>query len=399
MIAPILFYGAEVWGYQVYDNIEKVQLAFCKRILGVGSTTSTIAVLGDCAHLAAFARLRCGNHNLMIEKGTYDNIPSNERDEEGVTPWDLADDATVLAVLNFFDSWSDTFNKLLQSLWGRGKVALWDGCNPQVSAVANANSCRMKKLHARPDTRGNAEQYTSGLSVVVPILKVEGKSFVVLNPSSTDHVSLLIEITETPLEDSMQDYTTSFRHRETGRIMTLKLHESIQAMKLIPCEGTNMVICPDLGPRPVTEDFVPIVGNIVDMRFDLKIVEDIDTKMRLIFQREDLSPGGITAPSQLQYNLDESGQENLTISAGIETMPTRYSIANYKEPENPKLEDLRVDPVESLIPLGRVHEDNHELIQQLIRFIHPFTAADLLSGPRDSISPDYVALKDEASGD
>ncbi|XP_013402897.1 uncharacterized protein LOC106168408 [Lingula anatina] len=331
---------------------------------------------------------------MLVKKGADLQIKA----EDGVTPWDLADDAEMMAkVLKFFPPWTDTFNKLLQSLWERGRVVLWNGCNPQVSVVANANSCRMKKLHALSDTRENADQYTSGLSVVVPILKVEGNSFVVLNPSSTDHASLVIEITETPLEDSMQDYTTSFSHRETGRIMTLELHKSIQAVELTPCEGTNKVICGDLfGKRPVTEDFVPIVGHIVDKWFALKIVEDIDTKLRLIFQREDLPPEKITGPSQLQYNRVGSDQENLTISAGIETMPTRYSIANYKEPENPKLEDLRVDPVESLEPLGRV--EDREVIQKLIRFIHNFTGVDLLSGRREDISPEFVAMNGEVSG-
>ena len=35
MIVPILCYGSEVWGYQMYYNIENVHVKFCKKILGL----------------------------------------------------------------------------------------------------------------------------------------------------------------------------------------------------------------------------------------------------------------------------------------------------------------------------------------------------------------------------
>ena len=39
MIAPILMYGSEVWGYENLKVIEQIQLKFCKRILKVRNTT------------------------------------------------------------------------------------------------------------------------------------------------------------------------------------------------------------------------------------------------------------------------------------------------------------------------------------------------------------------------
>ena len=48
MVLPIILYGAEVWGHQRYDHVERVQLKFCKFLLGVGSKTNNSAVLGEC---------------------------------------------------------------------------------------------------------------------------------------------------------------------------------------------------------------------------------------------------------------------------------------------------------------------------------------------------------------
>ena len=50
-IKPVLLYGAEVWGYEVSEYIESIQVKFCKRLVGVRSNTSNSAVLGDCGRL------------------------------------------------------------------------------------------------------------------------------------------------------------------------------------------------------------------------------------------------------------------------------------------------------------------------------------------------------------
>ena len=47
MISPILLYSAEVWGFAVADNIERVQTDFCKFVLKVPSQTCNKAVLGE----------------------------------------------------------------------------------------------------------------------------------------------------------------------------------------------------------------------------------------------------------------------------------------------------------------------------------------------------------------
>lgn len=44
-VLPILLYGAEIWGTEYSECIERVQITFVKKILGVGSTTTNAAVL------------------------------------------------------------------------------------------------------------------------------------------------------------------------------------------------------------------------------------------------------------------------------------------------------------------------------------------------------------------
>lgn len=47
MITPVLTYGGEVWGYDNNDMLEKLHLRFCKYILNVKKSTSSIMVYGE----------------------------------------------------------------------------------------------------------------------------------------------------------------------------------------------------------------------------------------------------------------------------------------------------------------------------------------------------------------
>ena len=53
-IIPIITYGSQIWGTQVNSSIESVLVSFCKKQLGVGSTTPTVAVLGECGMFPVF---------------------------------------------------------------------------------------------------------------------------------------------------------------------------------------------------------------------------------------------------------------------------------------------------------------------------------------------------------
>jgi hypothetical protein len=47
MVAPILLYGAEVWGYEKNDISETLHLEFCKYIMKVKKCTPNYIVYGE----------------------------------------------------------------------------------------------------------------------------------------------------------------------------------------------------------------------------------------------------------------------------------------------------------------------------------------------------------------
>ena len=54
IVAPVLCYGAEVWGYEKPERIERIHTTFGKRVLGVSFCASNVAVLGDCGRYPLF---------------------------------------------------------------------------------------------------------------------------------------------------------------------------------------------------------------------------------------------------------------------------------------------------------------------------------------------------------
>ena len=65
---PILHYGCEIWGHTDCDAVECVHLKLCERLLGVGSTTSDVAVLGDLGRspLAIHYKMWCAKYWLKL---------------------------------------------------------------------------------------------------------------------------------------------------------------------------------------------------------------------------------------------------------------------------------------------------------------------------------------------
>jgi hypothetical protein len=47
-IMPILLHGAEVWGFQRFECIERIQYMACKRFLNISKHTPNVMVLGEC---------------------------------------------------------------------------------------------------------------------------------------------------------------------------------------------------------------------------------------------------------------------------------------------------------------------------------------------------------------
>jgi len=53
-VKPILLYGSEIWGFQQYHDIEKIQVKICKMVLGVGRDVKNNICLGDCGRYPIF---------------------------------------------------------------------------------------------------------------------------------------------------------------------------------------------------------------------------------------------------------------------------------------------------------------------------------------------------------
>ena len=48
MVEPNLLHTAEMWGTELSEDIERVQIQSCKDFLGVCSSTNKSSVLGEC---------------------------------------------------------------------------------------------------------------------------------------------------------------------------------------------------------------------------------------------------------------------------------------------------------------------------------------------------------------
>ena len=68
MIKPILCYGSEIWGFQVAKEIEAVQHYFCKRYLGVSTSTHNNIALSECGRLPLYTSyyVRCIKYWLKV---------------------------------------------------------------------------------------------------------------------------------------------------------------------------------------------------------------------------------------------------------------------------------------------------------------------------------------------
>ncbi len=60
LVMPILSYGSEVWGYTNLDIIDKFILKYCKYVLHVRTTTSTVVLRGELGLLPARVNIWTG---------------------------------------------------------------------------------------------------------------------------------------------------------------------------------------------------------------------------------------------------------------------------------------------------------------------------------------------------
>ena len=75
-ILPILCYGSEIWGYQYWHDVERIQTDFCKFVLGVGRSTSSAVALRECGRLpiAVHYHKRVIKYWLELIKSDHDTL-------------------------------------------------------------------------------------------------------------------------------------------------------------------------------------------------------------------------------------------------------------------------------------------------------------------------------------
>ena len=114
-ILPILTYGAEVWGFQKYEHLERIQYLACRVFLGVSPKAPNNSVLGECGRYPIFlhtakrcikywAKLLC-MPNTRYPKKCYNMLfnieESGSRNKE---TW-VADIKKLLFICNMNELW------------------------------------------------------------------------------------------------------------------------------------------------------------------------------------------------------------------------------------------------------------------------------------------------------
>ena len=54
MVKPILLYGSEIFGTEISEQLEKVQISYCKEFLGINKSVNDCMVLGECGKLPLY---------------------------------------------------------------------------------------------------------------------------------------------------------------------------------------------------------------------------------------------------------------------------------------------------------------------------------------------------------
>ena len=77
-ILPILLYGAEIWGFEKLEILERVHLQFCKIILGLKQTTPNCIVYGELGRfpISVFVKLRMVKFWCRLINGDESKISS-----------------------------------------------------------------------------------------------------------------------------------------------------------------------------------------------------------------------------------------------------------------------------------------------------------------------------------
>lgn len=112
MISPILLYGAEIWGFDVTDHIERVHTGFCKYVMGVPSQTPTAAVLAETGRHPMYVHYykRCIKYWLKLLRMPESRYPKAcynmlyALDQQGRKTW-VGDVRKLLCKYGYHNVW------------------------------------------------------------------------------------------------------------------------------------------------------------------------------------------------------------------------------------------------------------------------------------------------------
>lgn len=111
-VLPVLMYGAELWGYQRFEALERIQAFACRRLLNAGSRAPRVMVLGDLGRLPVYVQtaVRCIKYWLRIVKLDDKRLPKIayrmhvHLDDLGQKSW-AYNVKTLLCASGFGDVW------------------------------------------------------------------------------------------------------------------------------------------------------------------------------------------------------------------------------------------------------------------------------------------------------
>jgi hypothetical protein len=76
-VLPVIMYGSEIWGFQQFDAVEKIQIYACKKILNVGQQTPNKMVSGDLGRFPLYIQtaVRCIKYWLRVVALPDEKLP------------------------------------------------------------------------------------------------------------------------------------------------------------------------------------------------------------------------------------------------------------------------------------------------------------------------------------
>lgn len=165
MIVPILTYGAEIWGYQTYETIERVQYLACRMFLSVHQNSPNCAVLGECGRfkLLVVTAKKCVKYWVKLLKMPRSRYASKcyamlyhiDSSQTRTSPNWVTHVKDILLSCNMHDAWdAQTVSNVkcfLEVFVTRLKYRLYLDWHGDISTMDKLDSYRNFKIRLEPE--------------------------------------------------------------------------------------------------------------------------------------------------------------------------------------------------------------------------------------------------------